>query len=80
MKIPAIMKKLLLSDIGLYITALLILADGWFHFYSFPEYIKEVSPDWIIADGLFDTAGLPPIIHRIMGIILITYNALSDLI
>lgn len=53
-----------------------VLLDGVFHLFGFPEFIKRHGPDWVLARGLFDTIGLPIIVHRIMGIVLITMSIL----
>ena len=59
------------------ITSSLLLIDGIFHFAATDKTLKENSPDWMIADGLFDTIGLPVEAHRIMGIFLIASSLWS---
>ena len=60
----------------LQILNILVLFDGFFHLFGFPDFIIRHSPDWVIARGLFDVVGLPIIAHRIMGIILIVMSVL----
>jgi len=48
-----------------------VLFDGMFHLFGFPDFIKNNGPDWILARGLFDTLGFPIWSHRVIGVYLI---------
>ncbi len=53
------------------VATVVVWLDGWFHLLTLPDSLKRLSPDWILANGLFDAAGLPAWTHRVMGVFLI---------
>ncbi len=59
------------SRILILATSAFLFLDGWFHLITLPKSLRKYAPDWVLARGLFDTLGLPSIVHRIMGVFLI---------
>ncbi|GAG66800.1 unnamed protein product [marine sediment metagenome] len=60
-----------------FITSLLLLADGAFHLFGNQNLFEKIAPDWQISRQLFNTGGLPMIIHRVIGIYLILASLYS---
>lgn len=55
----------------------LIILDGRFHYTSNLERLKEESPDWIIARGVFGIDGLDERTHKLMAVLLIASSLIT---
>jgi amino acid transporter len=55
------------------LAAIMIGLYSYFHFKKKEETIEK-SPDWVIADYLFGTEGIPVPAHKIIGIIMFVFS------